>query len=145
MFFRREKPKVVTFEDRLQTLRDMGFHTESAGSGTRVTRDGLAVLVRAGSGESVEAGKPGLLVRNEIGVLTNGGYQMFFRTDHDVMVPARAEQLKALHAFNEDLREALGQTSLYNQSLGTTSAAHLYDRVKDRDAGVPVRAWQQQK
>ena len=33
-----------------------------------------------------------------------------------------------------DLREALG-ASLYNQSLGTTSEAHMYDRVADRDRG----------
>ncbi|BDC52097.1 hypothetical protein F183_A44120 [Bryobacterales bacterium F-183] len=142
MFFRREKPKVTTFEDRLQTLRELGFKTENVGSGTRVSRDGLAAVVRAGSGEAVEADKGGLLIGDEIGHLTNAGYQMFFRTPKGQMVPARAGQLKALHAFNEDLREALGETSYYNQSLGTTTEAHLYDRVKDRDAGVPVRAWQ---
>lgn len=142
MFFRREKPKVITFEDRMQTLRELGFKTENVGSGTRVSRDGLAAVVRPGSGDAVEAEKGGLLLGDEIGHLTNAGYQMFFRTAKGQMVPARAPQLKALHAFNEDLREALGETSFYNQSLGTTSEAHLYDRVKDRDAGVPVRAWQ---
>lgn len=143
MFFRREKPKVITFEDRLQTLRELGFKTENAASGTRVSRDGMGAIVRSGSGEAaVEAEKGGLLLGDEIGHLTNAGYQMFFRTPSGHMVPARAPQLKALHAFNEDLREALGETSFYNQSLGTTTEAHLYDRVKDRDAGVPVRAWQ---
>ena len=46
---------------------------------------------------------------------------------------ARADQLKALHAFEEDLKEGLGLTSLYNTSLGTVSALHLYDRVVGRD------------
>jgi hypothetical protein len=50
--------------------------------------------------------------------------------------------LKALHEFEEDLREALGQESYYNQSLGTVSTFYLYDRVKDRDGGVPKRVWE---
>jgi hypothetical protein len=40
------------------------------------------------------------------------------------------------------LKEALGLTSLYNEGLGTTSNAHLYDRVEDRDHGVPTRPWE---
>jgi hypothetical protein len=40
------------------------------------------------------------------------------------------------------LREGLGLTSLYNEALGTVSTQYLYDRVKDRDHGVPKRAWE---
>ena len=32
---------------------------------------------------------------------------------------------------------------LYNESLGTVSTFYLYDRVKDRDKGVPKRVWEQ--
>jgi hypothetical protein len=32
--------------------------------------------------------------------------------------------------------------SLYNESLGTVSTFYMYDRVKDRDRGVPKRAWE---
>jgi hypothetical protein len=53
-----------------------------------------------------------------------------------------ADELKALHNFEEDLREGLGEDSLYNESLGTVSTFYLYDRVKDRDAGVPKRVWE---
>ena len=49
-------------------------------------------------------------------------------------IPALAEHLTALHHFQEDLREALGLVSLYNQGLGTTFDQHMYDRVKGRDA-----------
>ena len=42
---------------------------------------------------------------------------------------------EALHEFDDDLREGLGLTTLYNQALGTTCDDHLYDRVEDRDAG----------
>jgi leucyl-tRNA synthetase len=42
-------------------------------------------------------------------------------------------QLKALHAFEEDLTEALGLESLYNTSLGTTNDFHVYDRLAGRE------------
>jgi hypothetical protein len=84
----------------------------------------------------------GWLVRGEIGALTDSGYQKFFLTRSGHRQPALASDLKALHDFQEDLREALGQTSLYNESLGTVSTFYLYDRVKDRDHGVPKRAWE---
>jgi hypothetical protein len=86
--------------------------------------------------------KPGLLIGTDIGVLTHGGYQMFFRTESGVMRPARAEQLKALHALTEDLVEAIGDKSFYNMSLGTTCESHLYDRVEERDHGVSKQAWE---
>jgi hypothetical protein len=142
MFFKREKPRTITFEDRMQALRQLGFKTESASGGkTLVSRDGLGIHVSP-SGDAVVEGKPGLLIGNDIGVLTHGGYQMFFRTEAGVMRPAQAHQLKALHAFTEDLKEGLGETSLYNESLGTTCESHLYDRVQQRDAGVPHKAWE---
>ena len=67
----------------------------------------------------------------------DGGYQKFFRTPGGKKRPALADDLKALHDFEEDLKEAFGQTSLYNESLGTVSTLYQYDRVKDRDRGVP--------
>ncbi len=79
---------------------------------------------------------------SEIGMLVDGGYQKFFRTASGKQKPALAEELKALHDFEEDLKEALGEESLYNESLGTVSTFYLYDRVKDRDRGVPKRAWE---
>jgi hypothetical protein len=142
MFFRREKPRTITFEDRLQALRQLGCKTDSiAGGKTRVSRDGFAVPV-APDGESTVIDKPGLLIGDEIGVLTNCGYQMFFRTESGAMRPAQAAQLKQLHAFTEDVLETLGDKSYYNTALGTTSEAHLYDRVENRDAGAPHRVWE---
>ena len=49
--------------------------------------------------------------------------------------------LTAIHAFQEDLYEGLGLPSLYNLALGSVCKNHVYDRVKDRDKGVPTRAW----
>ena len=47
----------------------------------------------------------------EIGSLVDGGYQKFFRTPSGKTKPALASELKALHDFEEDLKEGLGQES----------------------------------
>jgi hypothetical protein len=79
----------------------------------------------------------------EIGVLVDGGFQKFFRTPSGRRKPALAGELRAIHDFDEDLKEALGLESYYNESLGTVSTFYLYDRVKDRDRGVPKRIWEE--
>ena len=145
MFFRRVKPVVITFENRLQTLRDLGCKTESVGGGkTRVSRGGCAVLMSS-DGDSVVMDKPGQTIGDDIGVLTHGGYQMFFRTEKGAMRPAQAEELKALHEFTEDVTESIGDTSFYNTALGSTCESHLYDRLENRDAGAKGPAWKRER
>jgi hypothetical protein len=143
MFFRREAPHIPSFEERLQNLRKLGFSTAADTSGgTRASRKGFAAVVKdLGSGK-VELGHAGLLVGNEIALLVNGGYQQFFDTPSGKKLPAQASQLTGLHDFDEDLREGLGLTSLYNLSLGTTSEAHMYDRVKNRDNAHGPAPWE---
>jgi hypothetical protein len=87
--------------------------------------------------------RPGLLVGGEVATLLDRGYQKFWKTAR-VEVPATADSLKAVHRFAEELREVIGEPSLYNESLGTTSGVYLYDRVQARDlppAERPKRAW----
>lgn len=142
MFFRRERPKNPTFAERIENLRKAGLTVASLPTGgVRATRDGCAVDLREENG-SVRGGQAGILMGDEIGVLVDGGYQKFFRTPSGKSQPALADELKALHDFEEDIKEGLGQESLYNESLGTVSTFYLYDRVKDRDAGVPKRVWE---
>jgi hypothetical protein len=76
--------------------------------------------------------RPGLLLNGEISHLLDKGYQKFFHTPH-LEIPATADHLRALHTFTEEFNQAAGATSLYNQSLGTTSDSYLYDRVKGRE------------
>jgi hypothetical protein len=141
MFFRRERPKVATFQQRLDVLKVTGFAVVPQGSGIRVSRGFCAVdLTETAEGYRIVE-RAGILVNGEIAYLVDGGYQKFFRTPHGVRVPATAEHLKALHDFEGDLMEALGEKSLYNTALGTVSTVYQYDRVKDRDRGVPKRAW----
>jgi hypothetical protein len=143
MFFRRDTPKPPTFNDRMDKLRAAGFTvTPSNGGSYRVSRGEYAVDLREENSTVQFAGGSGVVSGDEIGVLVDGGYQKFFRTPHGRKSPALAEQLKALHDFDEDLKEGLGEESLYNESLGTVSTLYLYDRVKDRDRGVPRRVWE---
>ena len=143
MFFRNAQPQQETFDDHLAKLKQGGFDVQKESGGrARVTRgsDG-AIVEDAGSGK-VKLGKAGVLVGGEIALLISGGYQMFLRTPSGKELPALASQLHSLHAFDEDLREALGLTSLYNVSLGTTADEHLYDRVEDRDEPHHPRPWE---
>ena len=87
---------------------------------------------------------PGFLIQGQIGTLLDRGYQKFWKTEK-LEVPATADSLKAVHRFAEELREIIGEPSLYNESLGTTSDVYLYDRVKGRDLPVserPTPAWE---
>ena len=87
---------------------------------------------------------PGYLVGSEISKLVNKGYQQFLKTSK-TEVPATADHLKALHSFSEELKEALGLPSLYNESLGTVSESYQYDRIVDRDkpaADRKKRPWE---
>ena len=143
MFFRRERPHTATFSERISKLREAGFTVTSRESGVlRATRGCYAVDLREREGLAHATDRAGVLMGEEIGVLVDGGYQKFFRTPSGKQKPALAEELKALHDFEEDLTEALGQESYYNQSLGTVSTYYLYDRVQDRDRGEPKRIWE---
>ena len=143
MFFRNNKAQQSTFEDRIANLKQYGFQSvRQSADAARVTRDGCAAIVENLGGGKVKIGKAGVLVGDEIGELVNLGYQMIVRTPSCVELPALATHLTKLHAFDEDLREGLGLTSLYNLSLCTTTDEHLYDRVVDRDKGAALRPWE---
>ena len=143
MFFRREKIKEPSFNERLEKLKTLRFATERLGAvQAKVVRNGIAAVVEDIPERRPHVNKAGLIIGNEIGLLVNGGYQMFWRSPSDRRLPATATQLKELHAFQEDLKEGLGLTSLYNESLGTISGQHLYDRVEHRDDGTAHKPWE---
>jgi hypothetical protein len=143
MFFRNQAPAQLTFEDHLTKLTQAGFEIQrESPQRARVVRGGDGAIVEDTGQGKVKLGKAGVLVGGEIAMLVSAGYQMFLRTASGKDLPALAPQLKTLHDFDEDLREALGLTNLYNLSLGTTSDEHLYDRVEDRDGPVHPRPWE---
>ena len=143
MFFRRERPKNPTFDERLENVRRAGFTVEPRDGGkVRVSRGNIGADIGESDGAVNVAARAGRLMHGEVGALTDGGYQKFFRTPSGKLAPALADDLKAIHDFDEDLREALGEQSYYNESLGTVSTFYVYDRVADRDRGVPKRVWE---
>ena len=144
MFFRRARLKTLLFNDYLEKARTAGFTTDVGSNGrARIARDGVASILEDVPGappRTVE--RAGIVIGDEIASLVDGGFQKFFQTPSGKRKPALAEELKAVHAFQEDLREALGLVSLYNESLGTVSNFYLYDRVEDRDSAEPKQAWE---
>jgi hypothetical protein len=137
-----------TYEDAVAWLREHGFDLiEAPGTQNRVFLKkyscSAAIQKNEDGGVKIFA-FPGYLISGEISKLINRGYQQFLKTAK-TEVPATADHLKALHSFSEELKEALGLPSLYNESLGTVSESYHYDRVEDRDkpqTDRPKRPWQ---
>src|SRR5499427_1215892 len=143
-----KQPKPRTYEDALSWLREHGFDIlDAPGTQNRVflkKYNCSAAIERTEAGVVRIFAKPGYLVNGEISRLIDKGYQKFLKTSK-AEIPATADHLKALHQFSEELREALGEVSLYNESLGTVSDRYVYDRVEGRDlpeAQRPQRAWE---
>jgi hypothetical protein len=143
MFFRRERPKNPTFNDRMDSVRKAGFAVNPLSGGVmRASRGAYGVDIKDDGGIVRPVHRAGVVMGSEIGALIDAGYQKFFRTESGKQKPASADELKELHDFEEDFKEALGQESYYNESLGTVSTFYLYDRVANRDRGVPKRVWE---
>ena len=124
-------------------MKQAGFEAKpDSGGKVRVTRKGCGAVIEDLGGGKVGIGKSGVLIGDEIGALVHGGFQMFLCTPSGKDHPALAEHLRAVHAFDEDLRAGLGVTSLYNHGLGSRCDDHLYDRVEDRDAPRHARPWE---
>src|SRR5258708_9604340 len=125
-----------TFDEALAWLREHGFDVlEAPGTNGRVFlrkyNVSAAIQKTAEDGVKIFA-YPGYLIGSEISKLVNRGYQQFLKNSK-TEVPATAEHLKALQSFTEELKEALGLHSLYNESLGTVSESYHYDRVNHND------------
>lgn len=135
------------YERTLDWLRQHGFEVGVSSEGALVKKNGCAATVAPDEdGNATFASRPGVLVGGEVAALVNHGYQQVFETAK-TKVAATAERLQALHDFREELREAMGGTSLYNLALGTVSDRYVYDRVKGREHGEAKaqRPWEKAK
>lgn len=142
MLFRRERKKIPTFAERVDLLRAAGFATETVPDGrVKITKSGIGAIIGDEGKNQLEIERAGVLVGGEIAILLNRGYQMFLEAPSGRRVPATAVQLRALHQFEDDVKQALGLINLYNTSLGTTSRRHMYDRVFQRDIGQQPKPW----
>ena len=130
-----KKSLQANFDGILEVLRASGFAVSEGRGGVLVTKDGAGAVLKAGAGGAEFVVRPGAVVKGEVARLLDRGYQKFLEAGH-YELPATAGQLKAIHDFSEGLKELAGGTSLYNESLGTTSDRYVYDRVKGRDEGA---------
>src|ERR1700733_4908602 len=129
-----------SFNDVLSVLGSQRFDVAPAQEGAKrtpnafqVRKYGCAAEIAAAPDGSVEIlARPGWLLNGEIARLLDRGYQKFLKTSK-LEIPASADHLRAIHQFTEELNEAIGATSLYNEALGTTSNVYNYDRVKGRE------------
>jgi hypothetical protein len=137
-----------SYEETLAWMREHGFDlTDAPGTNARVflRKYNVSAAIQKAPDDAVKIfAYPGYLIGSEISKLVNRGYQQFLKTSK-TEVPATADHLKALQTFSEELKEALGLPSLYNESLGTVSESYQYDRIEDRDKPVvdrPKRPWE---
>jgi hypothetical protein len=154
----RTKVHFLNFDEVLSALSTLAFDVDGVpgvanqlvvrkyGAGAILAHDRQAARADKKSPQTAVrwVERPGYMVGGEVATLLDRGYQKFWKTSR-IEVPATAESLQAVHRFAEELREVVGEPSLYNESLGTTSDSYLYDRVKGRElplAQRPTPAWQ---
>jgi hypothetical protein len=143
-----KKLEAVTYDDALGWLRNHQFDVlDAPGVSNRVflKKYGVSAAIQRDEEGGIRLfAKPGYLIGGEIARLVDKGYQKFLKTTK-TEIPASADHLKAIHNFSEELKEATGSISLYNEGLGTVSDRYMYDRVDNRDQAVatrPVRPWE---
>jgi hypothetical protein len=134
--------KLPSFDDVLATLGDEKFDVSPATEGSnrasgayRVSKNGCAAEIAPSTEKDAAVrllAKGGWVLNGEISRLLDRGYQKFLKTTK-LEIPATAEHLRAIHGFNEELKEAAGALTLYNEAMGTTSDRYVYDRVKGRE------------
>lgn len=142
----KKKSPHPNFDQTIEILRAHSFEvapSDAVAGGFLVSKKDAAAVLVAQQDAVVMAVGSGALVRGEVARLLDRGFQKFLKTSQ-FEIPASATQLHAIHLFNEELKLLTGATSLYNESLGTTSDRYLYDRLKGREAAqtAPARPWE---
>ena len=142
----KKKARNRGFSETINLLRNHGFEiamARGAEGAVLVSKNGAGAVLTPGAAGPEFAVRPGALVRGEVARLLDRGYQKFIATGQ-FELPATAEQLQAIQNFSAKLKEVVGGTSLYNESLGTTSDKYLYDRLKGRDQAEQkgTRPWE---
>ncbi len=146
----KNNTKLPSFDESLAALRGYKFDVSAPGAvanmpgSVRIAKYGCAAVMAPGKGVPTTVVRGGLLLNGEVAHILDRGYQKFVKTSKGERA-ATADDLKALHRFNEELRQAVGGISLYNEAMGAVSDEYMYDRVKGRnlpEADRPVPAWE---
>ena len=98
-----------------------------------VKKSGCVAYLQGAKGGWEYPGPPYLIKNGVPCELEDRGYQKFwFAKAEGKRFPIRKTDLEVLHRFDEEVRYIVGIKSLYNESLGTTNARTVYDRLTGR-------------
>ena len=107
--------------------------TEAQPGRLELKKSGCVAYLESQGGKWVYSGPPYFAVQGINCELEDRGYQKFWYSKPDGRrFPIHKVDLEVLHRFDEEVRYVLGLMSLYNESLGTTNARTVYDRLTGR-------------
>jgi hypothetical protein len=114
-------------------FRDAGFEVVDAGANRIDARKSNCsqTVERQSDGAWLPSGPPRFGVGGAYFELEDRGYQKFWYRDGR-RIPVHADHFRTLHNFDQEVRYILGLKSLYHESLGTTNARTIYDRLTGR-------------
>jgi hypothetical protein len=123
---------------QVESLSTKGFTVRSSGGVARIEKyDCGAELRKEPNGDFQMTIIPSIMMQGQFTHLWDAGYQKFLLTHDGRKFPVRVNQLGDLRRFNEELRDALGVPTYYNEALGSTCQYSVYDRLKGRVGDVP--------
>jgi hypothetical protein len=125
---------IVAAHDVLKQFEQAGFEVAKEASGrTDVKKSGCVAYLESQEGRWTYVGNPYLVMRGINCELEDRGYQKFWYSKSEgKRFPIRKVELEILHRFDEEVRYILGLKNLYNESLGSTNARTVYDRLTGR-------------
>jgi hypothetical protein len=126
--------QTVAAQDIQKQFEQAGFVAANDSSGRiELRKSGCVAFLEKQGGKLIYSGPPSLVVHGINCELEDRGYQKFwYAKAEDKRFPIRKVDLGILHRFDEEVRYILGLTSLYNESLGSTNARTVYDRLTGR-------------
>ena len=126
--------ETATAQDIQKQFEQAGFVVSDAQpSRLELKKSGCVAYLESPSGSWIYSGPPYFVVHGINCELEDRGYQKFWYSKADgKRFPIRKVDLEVLHRFDEEVRYLVGMKSLYNESLGTTNARTVYDRLTGR-------------
>jgi len=98
-----------------------------------VAKSGCVCTLENRDGRWMRSGPPHFLAHGIPCELEDHGYQKFwYSKETGRRFPIRKIDLETLYRFDAEVRYLLGLRSLYHESLGTTNARTVYDRLDGR-------------
>ncbi len=121
--------------DIRKEFQQAGFEvvgTSAVSDAFEVKKSNCRWTIRRDAGGRWETfGAPLFNVRGEWGELEDRGYQKFW-LHQGRRFPIHLGDLREFHGFIEEVRTIVGAFILYNESLGSTCARTVYDRLEGR-------------